>query len=167
MKCETVNRFVITVSRWSYESVVGPLRTRHVTECKKNRRGREPPGPRPRRLTLRRTTRITRAALRLVIRQIQIVSGDRRSLVPCRLPQNIRQDTSCGGRKQEPGVPAVTIDTTSAEVGIAIGNEWYRCGRQGHAPDDGRECRSVKRCSERGVLSVRNLPDDQGDNSVR
>ena len=52
-------------------------------------------------------------------------------------------------------------------VGIAIGNEWYRSRRQGHAPDDGRECRSVKRSSERGVLSVRNPADFQGDGPVR
>jgi hypothetical protein len=37
---------------------------------KKNRRGREPSGPRPRRLTLRRATRKFGAALRLAIQQI-------------------------------------------------------------------------------------------------
>ncbi len=50
---------------------------------------------------------------------------------------------------------------------VGIGNEWKRCGHQGHAPDDGRGRGSVKRCSHRGVLSVRNLPDVQGDDSVR
>jgi len=37
----------------------------------------------------------------------------------------------------------------------------------GHAPDDGRGRGSVKRCSHRGFLSVRNFPDVQADDSVR
>jgi hypothetical protein len=50
-------------------------------------------GPRPRRLTFRRTTRDRRAALRPVIRQIQTISGSRASVVSCRLPTDSRHGT--------------------------------------------------------------------------
>ena len=75
------------------------LRPSDVSASKKSRRGREPSGPRPRRLTLRPTTQTSRAALRLVIRQIQILSGSRRALVPCRFPLNTRHGKCCGERK--------------------------------------------------------------------
>ncbi len=66
---------------------------------KKSRRGRKPSGPRPRRLTLRRTARNSRAVLRLVIRQNQIISGNRWMAVPCRLLQNLCHGTRWGERK--------------------------------------------------------------------
>ena len=56
-------------------------------------------GPRPRRLTLRRTARNSRAALRLVIRHLQIISGSRRPIEPYVDPCNRRHCTHRGKRK--------------------------------------------------------------------